>query len=101
MPSPEEVWDEKINGIPETEVTEAGANELSVLELKNGIFTRGIPMDIPRLKKMPYLDPETAIYPDDLEAWQKQAGVQVASGDAVFIRTGRWARRDEKGPCKE
>lgn len=86
------------NRFPETEVTEVGANKLGILELKNGIFTRGILMDIPRLRKVPYLDPATAIYPDDLEAWEKQAGVRVASGDAVFIRTGRWARRDEMGP---
>ena len=89
---------ELYNGFPESEVTVAGANKLGILELRNGIFTRGILMDIPRLKKVPYLEPKTAIYPEDLESWERQAGVEVASGDAVFIRTGRWARRDEKGP---
>ena len=28
----------------------------------------------------------------------KKAGIQVSSGDAIFIRTGRWARRKAKGP---
>jgi len=55
-------------------------------------------MDIPRLKGVPYLDTSVAIYPEDLEAWQKQAGIQVGSGDIVFVRTGRWARRAAKGP---
>jgi kynurenine formamidase len=55
-------------------------------------------MDIPRLKGVPYLEPGTAIYPEDLEAWEKKAGLKIRSGDAVFINTGRWARRAAKGP---
>ncbi|HYE76257.1 MAG TPA: cyclase family protein, partial [Blastocatellia bacterium] len=39
-----------------------------------------------------------AIYPADLEAWEKRAGIKVGPGDAVFIYTGRWARRAAKGP---
>lgn len=62
-----------------------------------GIFTRGILMDIPRLKGVPYLEPGTRIYPADLEAWEQQAGVKVSAGDALFIRTGRWARRAALG----
>src|SRR2546428_13923757 len=55
-------------------------------------------MDIPRLKGVPYLEPGMAIYPEDLDAWEKKAGVKVGSGDVVLIRTGRWARRAAKGP---
>ena len=55
-------------------------------------------MDIPRLKGVPYLEPGTPIYVEDLEAWEKQAGVTVGPGDAVFIRTGRWVRRAKLGP---
>ena len=86
------------NGFAKTEVTSQGAGKLAVTNLKNGIFTRGILMDIARLKKVPYLEPTVAIYPEDLEAWEKEAGLRVGSGDAVFIRTGRWARRAAKGP---
>ena len=63
-----------------------------------GIFTRGILMDIPRLKGVPYLEPGTRVYPADLEAWEQQTGVRVSAGDALFIRTGRWARRAALGP---
>jgi kynurenine formamidase len=55
-------------------------------------------MDIPRLKGVDYLDPGTPIYPEDLAAWEQQAGFKVESGDVVFIRTGRWKARAEKGP---
>jgi kynurenine formamidase len=91
-------WEGKMyNGALQKDVTDQGARELGVTAFKDGIFTRGILMDIPRLKGVPYLEPGTAIYPEDLEAWEKKARVKVESGDVVFIRTGRWARRAEKG----
>ena len=86
------------NGFPQEMVTKDGAGKLAILNVKNGIFTRGILMDIPRLKGVKYLEPKTPIYPEDLDAWEKKAGVKVGPGDVVFIRTGRWARRAEKGP---
>ena len=70
----------------------------SIINLKNGIFTRGILIDIPRLKGVPYLEPDTKITVQDIEAFEKMARVKVAPGDALFIRTGRWARRAAVGP---
>ncbi len=86
------------NGFSQREVTREGAAKLGVENYKNGIFTRGILMDVPRLKGVDYLEPSTPIYPQDLDAWEKKAGLKVGSGDVVFIRTGRWARRAQKGP---
>jgi kynurenine formamidase len=70
----------------------------SIINVKNGIFTRGILIDLPRLKGVPYLEPDTPILASDIEAWEKIAGVKVSTGDALFIRTGRWARRAALGP---
>ena len=86
------------NGYSQKQVTEAGAQKLSVLNMKTGIFTRGILMDIPKLKGLPYLEAGTPIYPEDLDAWEKKAGVKVGSGDVVFIRTGRSAQAAKEGP---
>jgi kynurenine formamidase len=87
------------NGFSWEEVSkEGGAKKNSIYNLRNGIFTRGILMDIARLKGVGYLEPGMRIYVSDLEAWERQAGVKVADGDAVFIRTGRWARRAKLGP---
>jgi kynurenine formamidase len=87
------------NGVSYEEVTkEEGAKKNSIYNLHNGIFTRAILMDIARLKGVPFLEPGTRIYVEDLEAWEKSAGTKVAAGDAVFIRTGRWARRAKVGP---
>lgn len=82
---------------PET-VLKEGHSKNSIHNVKNGIFTRGILIDIPRLKGVPYLEPGTPIYVEDLEAWERKAGVKVSSGDVLFVRTGVWARRKAKGP---
>ena len=81
-------------------MAEGGHARNSIHNLKSGVFTRGILMDIPRLKGVPYLEPETPIYVEDLEAWEREAGVRVSAGDAVFIRTGRWTAREALGPFK-
>jgi len=86
------------NGFSDQEVTEAGAGKLGIDQVKAGVFTRGILVDLPRLKGVPYLEPGTAIYPEDLEAWERESGIRIGRGDVVFVRTGRWARRDVLGP---
>jgi kynurenine formamidase len=86
------------NGFPRQSVTADGAHKLAVIHLKSGLFSRGILMDIPRLKGRAWLDPEDAIYPEDLDAWVKQTGVAIEPGDVLLIRTGHWARRDKLGP---
>ena len=67
------------NGFSWEEVTESdGARKNSIHNLKNGIFTRGILVDIPRFLGLPYLEPGARIYPEDLEAWEDMAGVRVS-----------------------
>jgi kynurenine formamidase len=80
------------------QVLKRGHGKNSIHNVKNGIFTRGVLIDIPRLKGVPYLEPGTPIYVEDLEAWEKKAGVKVSAGDALFVRTGVWARRKALGP---
>lgn len=89
--------DKLYNGFPRQSVTAEGAQKLDILQLKDGIFTRAILFDIPQLKGRPYLDPGEAIYPEDLERWEKIVGVTVEPGDIVLVRTGRWERRKKFG----
>lgn len=77
---------------------EKGATRNSVLNMKNGVVTRAVLYDIPRLKGVPYLEPGTRIFPEDLEAWEKKTGVKVGAGDALLLRWGRWARGARLGP---
>ncbi len=88
------------NDFPRSSVTEQGASKLSVVNIKNGIFTRAVLMDIPRLTGVKYLAGAKAIYAEDLDAWEKKAGVKVGSGDVILIYTGRWARRAAEGQWK-
>jgi kynurenine formamidase len=82
----------------EATVLEHRHSKNSIHNVKNGVFTRGVLIDIPRLKGVPYLEPGTPIYVEDLEAWEKRSGVRVSAGDALFVRTGVWARRKAEGP---
>jgi len=92
-------WQGKMyNGFSQQEVTKDGASKLSIANLKQGVFTRGILIDLPKLKGVAYLEPGTAIYPEDLEAWEKKTKIKITPGDVIFVRTGRWARRAAVGP---
>jgi kynurenine formamidase len=86
------------NGFSQNQITKQGTKKLSIHNLKQGIFTRGILIDIPKLRGVGYLEPATPVYPEELTAWENRAGIKVASGDVVFFRTGRWARRAKTGP---
>jgi len=91
--------DQTYNGYARADVnTDKGCTKLGIQNLKDGIVTRGVLVDIPRLRNVPYLEPGTPIYVEDLEAWEKKAGVKLAPGDALLVRTGRWARRAALGP---
>ena len=85
------------NGHPQ-DLDEAGCKANGIDRMGPGIFTRGILVDLPLLKGVPYLEPGTPVYASDLEAWEKYAHVKIASGDALFVRSGRWARRAKLGP---
>jgi len=93
------LWNGRLyNDILPSESTPEGCGKLGIQNLKRGIVTRGVLLDFPRLKEVPYLEPETPIYIEDIEAWEQEAGVTVSPGDVIFVRTGRWARRAALGP---
>ena len=55
-------------------------------------------IDMTRFRNMPYLELGTPTRVEYIEAWEAATGVTVSAGDAVVIRTGRWAGRAEVGP---
>ena len=88
--------DKMYNGVPESSLTASGAAQLSVDVYRNGIISRGVIVDIPRLKGLRLFKSRARrSYPEDLDAWEKKTGVKIASGDVVFVRTGRWAHRNQ------
>lgn len=86
------------NGYPIEKVTAHGALALGIHELRDGIVSRGVLLDIPRFRGVPYLENSEPIFVDDLEGAERQAGITVESGDVLLVRTGRWALRAARGP---
>jgi hypothetical protein len=78
-------------------------NELScqgttgIIGMGAGYVTRGVLVDIPLLRGVKWLEPTTPIFIEDLERWERFAGVRIGAGDALLVRTGRWAKRDAEG----
>jgi kynurenine formamidase len=75
-----------------------GCMKNSILGFKNGLLTRGVLIDLPLMKGVKWLEPATPVTIADLEAWERFAGIRIGSGDAIFLRTGRFARRAALGP---
>ena len=80
------------NGFPASVITGWGAEKDDVVAFKDGLVTRGVLIDWPRFKNVPYMGDDEAIYAQDLAEWEKKTGVKIESGDCVLLRTGRWKR---------
>ena len=86
------------NGFPATDVKSTGAVHGSIMCARDGIVSRGVLLDIPRIKGVDWLEPTTPITVADLEAAEADHGVTVGSGDILLVATGRDARRSAVGP---
>ena len=90
--------DRLYNGYPATSVTAHGALQLGIHHVARGVVGRGVLLDIPDLRGVDALAPGEAIHPDDLDAAADRAGLEVATGDLLLVRTGRWTWRGRHGP---
>ncbi len=87
------------NGLVRAEIEdEDGCHKLGIEHWKDGFVTRGVLIDMPRFKGVPWLEPGTPVTLKDIEAWEEETGIEVLPGDAVLLRTGKWARRAALGP---
>ena len=87
------------NGYPQNLGVD-GCEDLAIDRMGTSYVTRGVLVDIPLMRGVDWLDASTPIYVSDLEAWEKFAGITIGSGDALLVRTGRWAKRDAEGPWR-
>jgi hypothetical protein len=73
------------NGFDFNEVfsSDKGCDKLGIGNVKNGILTRGILLDIPG----------TRVGRQDIETWEKRTGVKISSGDAILLRSQRAGER--------
>jgi kynurenine formamidase len=89
---------ELYNGVPAETVTETGAAELSIAVAADGIVGRGVLLDVPRSRGVPWLEPGDNVTETDLLAAERDQGVRVGRGDIVLVRVGHGRRRAERGP---
>ncbi|MEU8518842.1 cyclase family protein [Streptomyces sp. NBC_01216] len=85
-------------GVPADSVTAGEATALTVDVARDGIVGRGVLLDIPRLRGVPWLEPGAYVTTGDLLAAERTQGVRVRAGDLLFVRVGHRLRRDELGP---
>jgi kynurenine formamidase len=86
------------NGVPASVVTSRGAAEMSIDDVHDGIVGRGVLLDIPRLRGVPWLEPGEQVTAAELAAAEQAQQVRVGPGDLLFVRVGHRRRRDELGP---
>lgn len=86
------------NGAPLSAVTSTGAEVQSIDVASAGIVSRGVLLDIPRLRGVPWLEPGEAVTADELLAAEQAQGVTMREGDVLYVRVGHHRRRLELGP---
>src|SRR6476646_5611889 len=86
------------NGVPADSVTDRGASLEGVDAVRDGLVGRGVLIDIPRTRGVPWLEPGEHVFAEDLELAQRAQGVEVQLGDIVLVRTGHTRRLAELGP---
>lgn len=77
-------------------VTSRGAKKNSIDRIADGVVARGVLLDLPRHRGIPWLENGTPIYPDELDACAEAQGVAIERGDALLVRTGMLTRCLEK-----
>ena len=93
------IFDGKLyNGVAADTITETGAAELSIGVAADGIVGRGVLVDVPRSRGVPWLEPGDQVTAADLLMAERDQQVRIGQGDIVLIMVGHRQRRNEQGP---
>ena len=93
-------WEGKMyNGRPSHLVsTNMGATVESIEVAAKGIVSRGILVDVPRIRGVDWLDRGEGVLRSDIKMAEEQMGFEIREGDVLLIRTGQLHRREIEGP---
>ncbi len=81
--------DQLYNGRRRSEsLTAAGAKWGSIYAQRQGIFTRGVLLDVAAARGVKWYEPDEYVTVADFEAAEQRQHTRVGSGDAIFVRTG-------------
>jgi kynurenine formamidase len=73
----------------DTEIEPAGVRWGGLEQMRDGVLTRGVLLDIPRLRGEPHVRQDSPVHGDELAAAAREQGVQVGPGDALLVYSGR------------
>ena len=85
------------NGHGLQHVTSRGAAVNSIDRVADGIVGRGVLLDVPRHRGVPWLEAGEAIDDAELAACAASQDVEIRSGDIVLVRTGQLAEVQARG----
>lgn len=69
-----------------------------ILAQKDGMFTRGVLLNIAAVRGRDWLKPDDGVTAADLAAAEDRQGLKVESGDCLFVYTGLQKREAAEGP---
>ena len=85
------------NGKSSETVTSRGATLMDITAYAHGIVGRGVLLDIPRFRKVKWLELGEAVTAEEIEAVERFQSVRLGEGDIFLFRTGHHRRRLELG----
>lgn len=69
-----------------------------ILVQKDGMFTRGVLLNIAAVRGTQWLEADDGVTAADLHGAEERQGVQVGQGDCIFVYTGLQKREASRGP---
>lgn len=75
-----------------------GLTFADMLVQKDGMFTRGVLLNIAAVRGVDWMEPDDGVYYADLAAAEERQGIKVESGDCIFVYTGLQKREAAEGP---
>jgi len=92
-------WNDQLyNGRRRSEsITSSGAKWGSIYAQRQGIFTRGVLLDVAAARGVKWYQPDEYVTAADFEAAERRQKVRVEPGDAIFLRTGMERMEAELG----
>ncbi len=74
-----------------------GSTWAAVTTMSSGLVLRGVLIDMPVIRRVPWLEPGTAVRAADIEEAERLLGFRIGDHDAVLLRSGHGARKAAMG----
>jgi kynurenine formamidase len=91
-------WNQQMyNGYPAAKMASSGADRNAISEIREGVVSRGVLLDVPALDGRRALAKGEPIAIEQIEAAERRQSVRVEEGDVLLVYTGRRRREADEG----